>query len=132
MVTSSDVTINDIILPSGTLVYGTASISNERLKVSVSSIRSGNSILPVSLNVYDMDGQEGIFVPGSISRTVAKESTNKAISGIDATMIDPSIGAQAASAGIEAAKTLIGKKVKLVKVVVRSGYKVLLKDDNSK
>lgn len=129
---SNDVIIRDISLPSGTLMYGTVSLSNERLKVAVNSIRHSNAILPVSLSVYDMDGQEGIFIPGSISRTVAKESTNKAISGVDATMIDPSIGAQAASAGIEAAKTLIGKKVKLVKVTVKSGYKVLLKDTNEK
>lgn len=132
MTISDDVIINNINLPSGTPIYGTASISNERLKVAVSSIRYQNAILPVSLTVYDMDGQEGIFIPGSISRTVAKESTGKAISGIDATMIDPSIGAQAASAGIEAAKTLIGKKAKLIKVMVKSGYKVLLKDTNEK
>ena len=29
---SNDVTINDVVLPSGTLVYGTASLSNERLE----------------------------------------------------------------------------------------------------
>jgi len=79
-----------------------------------------------------MDGQEGIFVPGSINRTVAKESANKTISGMDPTLIDPSIGAQAASAGIETAKTLIGKKVKLVKVTVTSGYKVLLRNTKDK
>jgi conjugative transposon TraM protein len=129
---SNDVTINTMSLPSGTLIYGAASISNERLKISINLIRYENSILPVSLNVYDMDGQEGIFIPGSISGTVAKESTNKAVSGMDPTIVDPSIGAQAASAGIEAAKTLIGKKVKLIKVTVKSGYKILLKNSNER
>ncbi len=129
---SSDVTINDMSLPSGTLIYGTASISNERLEIDINSIRYQNSILPVSLSVYDMDGQEGIFIPGSINRTVAKESANKAISSMDATMVDPSIGAQAASAGIEAAKSLAGKKVKLIKVTVKSGYQVLLKNSKDK
>jgi len=125
---SSDVTISDMNLPSGTLIYGTASISNERLEIDINSIRYQNSILPVSLSVYDMDGQEGIFIPGSINSTVAKESANKAISSMDATMVDPSIGAQAASAGLEAAKSLVGKKVKLIKVTVKSGYKVLLRN----
>ena len=55
---SSDVTINDMNLPSGTLIYGTASISNERLEIDINSIRYQNSILPVSLSVYDMDGQK--------------------------------------------------------------------------
>lgn len=130
LVLTSDVTINDILLPSGTLIYGTASVTNERLKISISTIRFQNVILSVTLNVYDMDGQEGIYIPGSINRTVAKESANNAIGGMSATTIDPSLGAQAASAGIEAAKSLFSKKIKLVKMTVRSGYKVLLKDNH--
>ncbi len=129
---SSDVTIQNEVIPSGTPVYGTASLSNERLKIQVISIRYGNSILPVKLNVYDMDGQEGIYIPGSINRTVAKQSANNAASGINVTTVDQSVGAQAASAGIEAAKTLFSKKVKLIKMTVRAGYKVLLRDNNEK
>jgi conjugative transposon TraM protein len=129
---SNDVTINDVVLPSGTLVYGTASLSNERLKISITSIRFQNSILPVSLEVYDMDGQQGIYVPGSINRTVAKESANNAVSGIGTATVEPSIGAQAASAGIEAAKTLFTKKVKLIKLTIKAGYKVLLRDRHDK
>lgn len=129
---SSDVIINDIMLPSGTLVYGIASLSNERLKIAISSIRFQNSILPVSLDVYDIDGQQGIYVPGSINRTVAKESANNAMSGIGTTTVDPSIGAQAASAGIEVAKTLFSKKVKLIKLTITAGYKVLLRDSHDK
>ncbi len=128
----NDVTIQNVTIPSGTSIYGTASLSNERLKIEVTSIRFQSSILPVTLNVYDMDGQEGIYIPGSINRTVAKESANNAIGEMGATTIDPSIGAQAVSAGIEAAKTLAGKKIKLIKMTVRAGYKVLLKDDHNK
>ena len=79
-----------------------------------------------------MDGQEGIYIPGSISRTVAKESVNNAIGGMNATTIDPSFGTQAVSAGIEAAKALAGKKIKLIKMTVRAGYKVLLKGNRDK
>lgn len=132
LILSNDVTINDMQLSSGTLVYGIASLSNERLKISISSIRFQNSILPVSLDVYDMDGQEGIYVPGSINRTVAKESANNAVSGIGTTTVDNSVGAEAASAGIEVAKTLFSKKVKLIKVTVRAGYTVLLRDSHNK
>ena len=128
---SNDVTISDVLLPSGTLIYGKVSVADERLKISVSSIRFKNSILPVSLNVYDMDGQEGIYVPGSINRTVAKESANNVMRSMNTTTIDPSLEAQAASAGIEAAKSLFTKKVKLVKMTVQAGYKVFLKNNNN-
>jgi len=35
---------------------------------------------------------------------------------------------QAASAGVQAVKTILSKKIKLVKVTVKAGYKILLKD----
>lgn len=42
------------------------------------------------------------------------------------------MGAQAAGMGVEAAKTLLSKKVKLIKVAVKAGYKVLLYDEKEK
>jgi conjugative transposon TraM protein len=112
------------------LIYGIASLNNERLKISITSIRSGDNILPVSLDVYDMDGLAGIYIPGSINRDVSKASADEAVSSLGLTSLDPSLGAQAASAGIQAAKTLISKKIKLIRVSVKAGYKVLLKDLN--
>jgi TraM protein len=114
------------------LVYGISSLSNERLKISINSVMCNDNILPVSLEVFDMDGLAGIYIPGSINRDVSKASADEAISSVGITSLDPSLGAQAANAGIQAAKTLISKKVKLIRVTVKSGYKVLLKDLNQK
>lgn len=86
----------------------------------------------MQLSVYDMDGMDGIYIPGAITRDVAKQSADRAIQGIGLTTLDPSLGAQAASAGIEAARDLISKKVKLVKVTVKAGYQVLLRDEKQK
>lgn len=88
--------------------------------------------VPVALSVYDMDGMAGIYIPGAITRDVAKQSTDNALQSVALNSLDPSIGAQAASAGIETAKTLISKKVKLVRVTVKAGYQILLKDNNNK
>ena len=55
------------------LVTGTADIRGERLDILVSSIEYAGNIIPVQLATYDIDGQRGIFVPGSESRTAAKE-----------------------------------------------------------
>ena len=110
---SDDITVKGITVPKNSFIYGVASMSNERLKISITSVRSGNSILPVTLEVFDMDGLAGIYIPGSINRDVAKESADNAVNSMGLTSLDPSIGAQAATAGIEAAKTLITKKVRL-------------------
>lgn len=124
-----DTYINKVLLHENSLIYGIASLHGERLSVKVNSIRSGNSILPVSLSVFDLDGIKGIYIPGAITRAVAKESAGQALQSIGMTTLDPSIGAQAASAGIETARSLLHKKVKLVKVTVKAGYRVLLYND---
>jgi hypothetical protein len=46
--------------------------------------------------------------------------------------MDQSVGAQAASVGVEAAKGLFNRKVKQIKVKVKAGYEVLLKDSNDR
>jgi Conjugative transposon, TraM len=120
--------IAGIEVPAFQYVYGTAMLSNERLKVQVRSIRVGNNILPVDLSIYDMDGMEGLFVPGSISRDVSKQSIDQGMGGIGLANLDPSIEAQAASAGIQVAKTLISRKVKLIQVTIPIEYQALLKN----
>ncbi|MBA2563227.1 MAG: conjugative transposon protein TraM, partial [Chitinophagaceae bacterium] len=109
-----------------------ADLNGERLAIKINSIRYRNSLFPVELSVFDLDGLDGIYIPGAITRDVAKQSADRAAQQIDLTTINPSISAQAASAGIEAAKTLFSKKVKLVKVTVKAGYQVLLRDEKQK
>lgn len=127
----NDVYINGVLIPKDNFLFGTASLNGERLNIKISGIRFRNSLFPVNLLVYDMDGMDGIYIPGAISRDVAKQSADRAVQGIGMTTLDPSLGVQAASAGIEAARNLIIKKVKLTKVTVKAGYKVLLKDANN-
>jgi hypothetical protein len=57
-----------------------------------------------------------------------KQSSDNALQDIGMMSVDPSLTEQAASAGISAAKTIFSKKVKLVKVTVKAGYQVLLKN----
>lgn len=127
-----DAYINGILVQKNSFVFGTAVLNGERLLVEIKSIRTGNTLLPVSLSASDLDGMDGIYVPGTIERNSAKESSDKAIQSIALNSLDPTIGAQAAGAGIEAAKTLLSKKVKLVRVTLKAGYQVLLKNNNSK
>jgi Conjugative transposon, TraM len=120
--------INGIDIPRDNLLYGVASINGDRMRIVVSSIRYGQSIYPVSLQVYDLDGLAGIHIPGVVARDVAKQSAGDGIGSMNPGSFDPSVGAQAANAGIQAAKTLLSKKIKLVQVSVKAGYQVLLKN----
>ncbi|HEX5553358.1 MAG TPA: conjugative transposon protein TraM [Chitinophagaceae bacterium] len=128
----NDIFINGIHISKGNFLYGIASLKGERLNVEINSIRYNNSLFPVELSVYDMDGLDGIYIPGAITRDVAKQSADRSMQTLGLTTLDPSWQAQAAGAGIEAAKTLFSRKVKLVKVQVKAGYKVLLRNDREK
>ncbi|SEJ69519.1 Bacteroides conjugative transposon TraM protein [Dyadobacter koreensis] len=129
---TADIHVAGTLIPKDNLIFGTVSVNGERLLIDITSIRLNNSLFPVKLSVYDLDGQAGIYIPGSISRNVAKQSVSQDIQGLSLGSVDPSIGAQAASAGIQAAKTLLGKKARLVQVSVKAGYQILLKDGNMK
>lgn len=126
---TSDIIINQTTVPIGTLVYGVASIENERLMVHIGSIRRGIGLLPVSLTVFDMDGLEGIYVPGSISREVAKQTADQSLQSVGIAGVGLSLKMQAATAGIGAAKSLFSKKVKQVRITITAGYRVLLRDN---
>jgi conjugative transposon TraM protein len=126
-----NVYINGFLIPKGNFVFGVASLNAERLSIEINSIRCNNSIYPVKLEVYDIDGLPGIYIPGAITRDVAKQSMDNSLQLLELSTMDPSLKAQATAAGLDAAKTLLTKKVKQVKVLVKAGYRVLLKDKSA-
>lgn len=124
-----DIFINGRKIPKNTNVFGTASLKGERLSIEITSIRHGSSLFPVELKVYDLDGLDGIYIPGAINRDVAKSSADRSVQTLGVTTLSDSWGAQAAGAGIEAAKGLFSRKVKLIKVTLKAGYSILLRDE---
>jgi conjugative transposon TraM protein len=124
----NDIYLNGSLVKKGNFVFGISELNDERLEININSIRNNNSLFPVKLEVFDMDGLPGIYIPGAISRDVAKQSTDNSLQLLELTSMDPSLKAQVAATGINAAKSLLSKKVKQVKVLVKAGYKVLLRD----
>lgn len=127
----NDVYINGVLVPKNTFIYGTASIAEERLRIEIKSIRSNTSIFPVLLTAYDLDGIEGIYVPGTADAAqAAVRSKENMMQKVDLGSIDPSLKGRAAGAAIETAKSLITKRTKQTPVTIKSGYLVLLKNKN--
>lgn len=125
---SQPVSVSGVVIPSGTALHGTVSIEKERLLVHISTLPFENTLYPVALSVFDLDGMEGIHIPGSVSREVAKSTAEQSLQSVNVLGFDPSIKTQALSAGIGAAKNLLGRKVKTVRATIPSGYGVLLMD----
>lgn len=124
--------MNKTKIAAGSFIYGNTAIENERLAIKISSIQFDNQLFNVALAVYDMDGLPGIDIPGSESRQVVKQSTDQAIQSFSPLSFDPSLKAQTAAAGIGAAKNLLSRKVKQVRVTVKAGHQILLRDENQK
>ena len=78
----------------------------------------------------DMDGLAGIYIPGAITRDAAKQSYENSLQSVDIGSYDPSVTGTITSAGLNAAKTLLTKKARQVKVFVKAGYKILLREKN--
>ncbi|SOD17665.1 conjugative transposon protein TraM [Pedobacter xixiisoli] len=127
-----DVYINGVQIPKDHFVFGSAQLSGERLGIRIESVRYGSSLFPVDLMVFDMDGIDGVHVPGSITRDVAKQSADRPMQSISLSGLDPSWGSQAAGAGVEMIKGLFSKKAKLIRVKVKAGYQILLRDEKQK
>jgi len=123
-----DIYVAGNLIPRGTDIYGKCNLSGERLEVEITGVRYRNMLFPVNLAVYGLDAMEGIRIPGAITREAAKDGADRALGGMQFMSLDPSIGAQAAGAGIEAARGLLSKKIKLVRFTINAGLNVLLMD----
>ncbi|HEY4061191.1 MAG TPA: conjugative transposon protein TraM [Puia sp.] len=128
---TEEVLIDSIRMPRDQLLYGTVSIHNDRMGVHINSIRNGLILYTVSIEVYDMDGQPGIHIKDMSLRQVTKESADMGVGSLNVLGYDPTIGGQAANAGFQAVKSLFRKKVRPMRVPVKNGYTVLLRDTRS-
>ncbi|EXY35683.1 conjugative transposon TraM protein [Bacteroides fragilis str. 34-F-2  len=119
------------IVPRNTSLVGAARLQGERLGIRITSLEHGGTIIPVELEVYDSDGQAGIFIPGSMEIDAAKEIGANMGSSLGSSInISTDAGAQLASdlgrGAIQGISQYISKRMRTVKVHLKSGYRVLL------
>lgn len=121
----------NITVPANSLVTGAAVIQGERLDILISSIEYSGNIIPVQLATYDVDGQKGIFVPGSETRNAAKDAAGTVSESMgNSVSFARSAGQQVVmdlTRGVMQGGTkLLSGRVRAVKVTLKAGYKVLL------
>lgn len=121
----------NILIPTGTVLTGSAKIGGERLQIIITSIQYADNVIPVEMEVYDMDGMQGIFVPNSDEVTAMKEiAANMGTSmGSSITITDDAGSQLTADLGrslIQGTSQFFSKKMREVKVTLKAGYKVLL------
>jgi Conjugative transposon, TraM len=124
------VTLGGQLIPKGQLLYGSGTLYNQRLTLNLKILHRGYNIIPIDLTVYDMvDGLEGISVPEAVTGDAAKDGAVNGVDGMEFMSMDESMGAQAATAGINAAKGLFSKKIKRIKAKLKDSHPLLLRDN---
>lgn len=121
----------NLIIPRNTVLTGLVRISGERLSVKLRAVQSGGRVISLELIVCDVDGNEGINVPGSEELSAMKEVTANMGSGLGSSItISDNAGSQLLSdlgrSAIQGTSQYISKKMRKVKVTLKAGYRVLL------
>lgn len=129
--TTEPMWIGNRLIPRNTTVVGAARLQDERLEIEITSVETNGSIYEVELKVYDSDGQEGINIPNSMESDALHEiGANMGSTMGSSINISTDAGAQIASdvgrGLINGVSQYLTKKMRTVKVHLKSGYKVML------
>lgn len=122
-----DVQLEGHLIPRNSFLYGVCSMSGNRLNIAATSVQYQGNLIPVSLKAFDIDGGEGLNIPGSIDRDALKQGAAQGVSGADMLTMSPSLGAQAAGIVLQTGKALTSRKIKTVKIHLKANYQLLLK-----
>ena len=131
-----DMRVGRYVLPRNTLITGEGSIKGERLDIEILQVEHNGTIIPVELTVHDNDGQAGIFIPGSMEASAAKEmAANLGQNlGTSISITNQSAGDQLLSevgrGAIQGVSQYISKKMREEKVHLKSGYTLMLYQNN--
>lgn len=123
--------VGSSLISRNTVLVGPARLQGERLEVEITSIETKGSVYEVDLRVFDSDGQEGINIPNSMESDALHEiGANMGSTMGSSINLTTNAGAQLASdvgkGLINGVSQYLNKKLRTVKVHLKSGYKVML------
>lgn len=132
--TTEPMWIGNRLIPRNTVLVGAARLQDERLEIEISSVECQGSIYDVELKVYDSDGQEGINIPNSMESDALYEiGANMGSTMGSSINLTTNAGAQLASdvgkGLMNGVSQYLNKKLRTVKVHLKSGYKIMLKQN---
>jgi conjugative transposon TraM protein len=123
--------IGELRIPRQSLLIAQAKLGGNRLHLLVKSIEIGGRIIPVKLSAYDLDGQEGIYIPGAEQVSALKEvganiGGSVGTSFTFASSAKDQIISEAARGVMQGASQLLQKKLRTLQVTLKGGYRLFL------
>ena len=123
--------IEGMTLPPNTVLIAQSTIDGNRMKLHVTSVEHAGRILAVKLSAFDLDGQEGLSIPGSEEVSALKE-VGAGVGGTIGTSFTfassakDQLIAEAARGVMQGTSQLLQKKLRTIKVTVKSGHRLFL------
>ena len=121
--------IGELRIPRQSLLIAQAKLGRNRLHLLVKSLEIGGRIIPVKLSAYDLDGQEGIYIPGAEQVSALKEvganiGGSVGTSFTFASSAKDQIISEAARGVMQGASQLLQKKLRTFQVTLKGGYRL--------
>lgn len=132
--------IRGIIIPSNTILYGMGQFAGQRINLLIRSIQYQNRLFPTSIQVYDMDGMAGLYVPNMTNLDLAKQTAAQVAQsggggGLGGGLyVNSSPQAVLASAALQAGQQVVqgvkqglARKAQAQRAYLKNNYYVLLR-----
>nr|WP_315155627.1 conjugative transposon protein TraM [uncultured Flavobacterium sp.] len=118
-------------IPKGTLLTAMAKFQEGRLQLQVLTLELDGNIIPVDITVYDLDGQQGLYVPNTSEMNTVKEiAANMGTTAGTNIMLSSSPGQQIVSdmskGVIQGVSSYFSKKVITTKITLKAGHQLFL------
>ena len=118
-------------IPQGTILTAIGKFQGDRLQLKVTSIELEGNIIPVDITIYDLDGQQGLYVPYSPERNAVTDivanmgnATGSSFSMNSST--GQQIGSDLSKSAVQGVSGYFAKKIRTPKVTLKAGHQVFL------
>ena len=128
-----DIQIGSVMVPKGTIIVAKSNLSGNRLQLKVTSIEYKERIIGIDLSAFDLNGQEGLYVPLSTEavglKALGEGLAETATGGISIQQSGKDqILANVSNGLIRSGGNYLRSKAGEVKIKIKAGYQLYLYD----
>lgn len=118
---TKEISADGITIPTNTILHAVCQSSEDRLRMVVHSLQLNGQLIPLDLEVYDIDGLAGVNMPG-LSNQVGGQIQSSAIQGLQVPGVGGLVNTVANQARMSASNSVRQATVRL-----KAGYNLYLK-----
>lgn len=120
-----------VTLPAGSVVVAQGSLPGNRMRLYVERLERDGYIFSAALSAFDLDGLEGVFVPGSGAADTARETAaqlgQQSTTGFTFSQrAQDAVATELASTAIQGVSKYLGGRIRAVRLRLKAGHRVYL------